>query len=191
MSDHGLAVHLHTGILVLSLITVLVCVAIRLIIYLYPRWGLVKDIFSDWDFTKNIWEKRKSIFKAFDYATAVCIAFGLGGLVIGIITGGEATNWDFDAVEMRAKLIFSVYALLFYSIAFTLRVGFKKMWDKAGLVAIYAITIFLGFFFIFIDAAVGGIMVYHESIAEGMLIWMEDIGFFRLFGLENLLGAIF
>ncbi len=183
---HGLSVHLHTGILVVSLITALMCVVIRLIIFLYPRWGLVRDIFTDWEFTKKIWDNRTPIFKAFDYTTLGCITFGIIGLVIGIWTGGNEINWDFTAWDMRAKLTFSVYALLVYGIALTIRGVFRNsMWRTPGLIVIYGLAIGFGFFFVFITGALGGLITYNESIAEPLLKWLQDIGFFNLFGITG------
>lgn len=190
-SIHGLTVHLHTGILVMALILALICMIIRLITFLYPRWGLIRGLFTDMDLTKKIWDKRSSIFKAFDYTTVICIALGVVGLVIGIYSGGEAVNWSFEETDLvnRAKLILSLYALIFFGVALGIR-AFPNMWRNAGLVVLYGLAIGFGFFFIFLDGAVGGIMVYGESIAVPMLHWLEDIGFFRLFGLEGLMGAL-
>ncbi len=84
---HGLSVHLHTGILVLALITSLFSVIIRFIIYLYPRWNLIKDLFSDWTITKKIYDNKEPIFKAFDYSTIIFITLGVVGSLIGMWTG--------------------------------------------------------------------------------------------------------
>lgn len=181
---HGLSVHLHTGILVVSLITALMCVVIRLITYMYPRWGLIRDIFTDWEFTKKIWDNRVPIFKAFDYTTIACITFGIIGLVIGMWTGGDRVVWDFTDWTIRAKLTFSIYAIVVYSIALTIRGVFRKsMWHTSGLIIIYGLTIGVGFFFVLLTGAVGGILTYNESIAGPLLKWLEDIGFLRLLGI--------
>ena len=190
-SIHGLTVHLHTGILVIALILTLICILIRLITFMYPRWGLIRDLFTDWSITKKIWDHRGIVFKAFDYTTIICVALGLIGLLIGIYTGGEAVNWSFEATEIlnRAKLILSLYALIFFGLALLVR-AIPNMWRNPGLIVLYGLTIGIGFLFIFLDGAVGGIWVYHESIAEPMLHWLSDIGFFRLLGLDGLVGAL-
>ncbi len=187
MSIHGLSVHLHTGILVLGFMLALFTIIIRLIIFMYPRWGLIRAVFTDWDFTKKIWDNRMPIFKAMDYTTVFCIAAGVIGLFIGIYTGGDAVNWDFTNIVMKAKLVLSLYALELFGIALAIRLLFwNKMWRNAGLIIIYALAIGFGFFFIFLDGAVGGLYVYGESIAEPILKWLDDIGFFRLLGLGGL-----
>ena len=190
-SIHGLTVHLHTGILVMALILTLICMIIRLLTFLYPRWGLIRDLFTDMTLTKKIWDKKNSIFRAFDYTTVICITLGVIGLVVGIYSGGEAVNWSFEAGDIvnRAELILSLYALIFFGLALLVRV-IPNMWRNAGLVVIYGLTIGFGFLFIFLDGAVGGIMVYEESIAVPMLHWLDDLGFFRLLGLDGLLGAL-
>ncbi|NVM28745.1 MAG: hypothetical protein HWN65_07875 [Candidatus Helarchaeota archaeon] len=190
MTIHGLSVHLHTGILVIALILALLCMVIRLITFLYPRWGLIRGIFTDWDFTKKIWNNRVSIFKAMDYATVACILAGVVGLFIGIYTGGVAINWDFSVGDVnRAKMILSLYALLFYGIALIIRI-IPNMWRNPGLVVLYGLAIGFGFFFIFLDGAVGGIMVYGESIAEPILHWLNDLGFFNTLGVPDLLSGL-
>lgn len=190
-SIHGLTVHLHTGILVTALILTLICMIIKLLTFLYPRWGLIRDLFTDMTLTKKIWDKKNSIFRAFDYTTVICITLGVIGLVVGIYSGGEAVNWSFEAGDIvnRAKLILSLYALIFFGLALLVR-AIPNMWRNAGLIVIYGLTIGFGFLFIFLDGAVGGIMVYDESIAVPMLHWLDDLGFFRLLGLDGLLGAL-
>lgn len=185
---HGLSVHLHTGILVISLILFLLCMIVKLIEFLYPRWALVRDLFTDWELTRKIWDKREPIFKGLSNTLLICIILGIIGLVIGMSTGTFAVYGNFDDVVNKAKLILSLYALVFYGLALGVGVLLaRNQWNNAGLIAIYGMTVGFGFFFVFLDGAVGGIMTYGDSIAIPILQWLDSLGFFEFFGLEDLL----
>lgn len=181
---HGISVHLHTGVLVVALFTVLFAMIVKLIMYMYPRWGLIRSIFTDWTFTKKIYNHRILVFKSLDYTTIFCIIFGIIGLGIGMITGGNYIGWDFLEPVNRAKLVLSSYALLFYFIALVIRV-FTKMWKNPGYIVSYGLAIGFGFIFVFLAAALGGLITYEESIAKPILLWLDDIGFFRIFDIPK------